>query len=346
MKIADFEIGGGKTFIIAEMSGNHNGDIEIAKETIRAAKRTGADCIKLQTYTADTITLNVKNEHFQVNHGTVWDGRYLYDLYQEAHTPWEWHEELFELAKEEEIICFSSPFDPTAVDLLESLNTPAYKIASYEITDIPLIKYAASKGKPMIISTGIADESDIELAIETCRNVGNNNISILKCTSAYPTPPEEANLLTIPAIKEKFNVIPGFSDHTMGIEGPVAAVALGAKIIEKHFILDRAMGGVDSHFSLDEKEFAEMVAAVRKTEKMLGKVDFSMDEKKLKNRQFSRSLYVTKDVREGERFSSENIRSVRPGNGLHPKFYAELIEGKVASRNIKSGSPLSEKDIQ
>ncbi len=342
MKIGDFEIGKRKTFIIAEMSGNHNGDINIAKETIRAAKRAGADCIKLQTYTADTITLNVRNEHFQVNHGTVWDGRYLYDLYQEAHTPWEWHQELFDLAKEEDIICFSSPFDPTAVDLLESLNAPAYKIASYEITDIPLIKYVASKGKPIIISTGIADANDIQLAIDTCRSAGNNDISILKCTSAYPTPPEEANLITIPAIKEKYNVIPGFSDHTMGIEAPIVAVALGAQIIEKHFIIDRKMGGVDSHFSLDETEFKQMVDAVRTTEKLLGHVDFSMDEKKMKNRQFSRSLYVTKDIRKGEKFTAENIRSVRPGNGLHPKYYEEIISEGVAKCDVVAGTPLDE----
>lgn len=343
MKIGDFEVGKGKTFIIAEMSGNHNGDINIAKETIRAAKRAGADCIKLQTYTADTITLSVRNEHFQVNHGTVWDGRYLYDLYQEAHTPWAWHEELFALAKEEGLICFSSPFDPTAVDLLESLNTPAYKIASYEITDIPLIKYTASKGKPIIISTGIADESDIQLAIDTCRGVGNNDISILKCTSSYPTPPEDANLLTIPAIREKFNVIPGFSDHTMGIEGPIIAVALGAQILEKHFIIDREMGGVDSHFSLDEKEFWEMVQAVRRTEKMLGQVDFSMDAKKIKNREHSRSLYVTADIRQGQRFTPDNIRSVRPGNGLHPRYYEKVLLS-IAARDIQAGTPLS-KDL-
>ncbi len=341
MKIGDFEIGKGKTFIIAEMSGNHNGDINIAKETIKAAKRAGADCIKLQTYTADTITLNVRNEHFQVNHGTVWDGRYLYDLYQEAHTPWEWHQELFDLAEEEGVICFSSPFDPTAVDLLESLNAPAYKIASYEITDIPLIKYTASKKKPIIISTGIADEDDIQLAIDTCKSVGNNDISILKCTSAYPTPPKDANLLTIPAIKEKFNVIPGFSDHTMGIEAPIVAVSLGAQIIEKHFIIDRKMGGVDSHFSLDETEFKQMVEAVRTTEKLLGHVDFAMDDKKIKNRQFSRSLYVTKDVKKGERFTADNVRSVRPGNGLHPKFYESII-GSHASKNILAGTPISE----
>lgn len=343
MKIGDFEIGKGKTFIIAEMSGNHNGDINIAKDTIRAAKRAGADCIKLQTYTADTITLNIRNENFQVNHGTVWDGRYLYDLYQEAHTPWAWHEELFALAKEEGLICFSSPFDTSAVDLLESLNTPAYKIASYEITDIPLIKYTASKGKPIIISTGIADEYDIQLAIDTCRSVGNNDISILKCTSSYPTPPEDANLLTIPAIREKFKVIPGFSDHTMGSEAPVLAVALGSEIIEKHFIMDRAMGGVDSHFSLDEKEFGEMVQAVRIAEKLLGQVDFSMDAKKIKNREHSRSLYVTADIRQGQRFTPDNMRSVRPGNGLHPRYYEKVLLS-IAARDIQAGTPLS-KDL-
>jgi pseudaminic acid synthase len=345
MKIEDFEIGKRRTFIIAEMSGNHNGDINIAKETIKAAKRAGADCIKLQTYTPDTITLNVRNPHFQVNHGNVWDGRYLYDLYQEAYTPWEWHEELFRLAKNEGIICFSSPFDFTAVDLLEKLNAPAYKIASYEITDIPLIKYAASKGKPIIISTGIAEQVDIEMAINACKSVGNHDISILKCTSAYPTPPEEANLLTIPAIRDKFKVIPGFSDHTMGIEGPIVAVSLGAKIVEKHFILDRRMGGIDSHFSLDENEFRQMVNAVRTTEKLLGTVDFSMDSKKLKNRQFARSLYVTSDMKKGEQFTSDNVRSVRPGNGMHPMYYEKVLKA-VAETDIKKGTPLDESMIK
>ncbi|MEN8912617.1 MAG: pseudaminic acid synthase, partial [Polaribacter sp.] len=261
-----------RTFIIAELSANHNGDIKVALETIRAAKRAGADAIKLQTYTADTLTIDCKNEHFQINHGTAWDGEYLYDLYQRAFTPWEWHAEIYKVAKEEGLVCFSSPFDKTAVDFLEELDSPIYKIASFEIQDIPLIEYAASKGKPMIISTGIAELEDIELAIQTCKKAGNNDITILKCTSAYPADPKDANLLTIPDIRERFGVKAGLSDHTMGIEGPVVATVLGATVIEKHFILDKSIGGPDAHFSLDEKEFTEMVTAVRKAEEMMGHV--------------------------------------------------------------------------
>ena len=268
------------TFIIAELSANHNGDLQVALETIRAAKRTGADAVKIQTYTADTLTIDCKNDYFKINHGTAWDGEYLYDLYNRAYTPWEWHSEIFRVAKEEGIICFSSPFDNTAVDLLEELKSPIYKIASFEIQDIPLIEYAASKGKPMILSTGIAEIEDIELAIETCKKAGNNDITILKCTSAYPADPKDANLLTIPDIKSRFGVKVGLSDHTMGIEGPVVATVLGATVIEKHFILDKSIGGPDAHFSLDEKEFTEMVNAVRIAENMMGVVDYKMTEKK------------------------------------------------------------------
>ena len=271
-----------KCFIIAELSANHGGKLETALETVRAAKRTGADAIKIQTYTADTITLNSNKDCFKINQGTHWDGQYLYDLYKEASLPWEWHSKIFEVAKEEGLVCFSSPFDNSAVDLLEELNTPIYKIASFEITDIPLIEYAASKGKPMIISTGIAEIADIELAIETCKKAGNNDITILKCTSAYPADPKDANLLTIPDIKSRFRVKVGLSDHTMGIEGPIIATVLGATVIEKHFILDKSIGGPDAHFSLDEKEFTEMVNAVRKAEEMMGVVDYKMTEKKKK----------------------------------------------------------------
>ena len=279
-----------KTFIIAELSANHNGDINVALETVRAAKRSGADAIKLQTYTADTLTIECKNDFFKINHGTAWDGEYLYDLYKRAYTPWEWHKEIFKVAKEEGLVCFSSPFDNTAVDLLEELKAPIYKIASFEIQDIPLIEYVASKGKPIIFSTGIAEIEDIELAIETCRKAGNNDITILKCTSAYPADPKDANLLTIPDIITRFGVKAGLSDHTMGIEGPIVATTLGATVIEKHFILDKSIGGPDAHFSLDEKEFTEMVKAVRIAERMMGKVDYEMNEKKKKSRQFSRSL--------------------------------------------------------
>ena len=332
------------TFIIAELSANHKGDILIALETIRAAKRAGADAVKIQTYTPDTLTIDCKNDYFKINHGTAWDGEYLYDLYKRAYTPWEWHEEIFKVAKKEGIICFSSPFDTTAVDLLEKLKAPIYKIASFEIQDIPLIEYSASKGKPMIISTGIAEIEDIELAIETCRKVGNNDITILKCTSAYPADPKDLNLLTIPDIASRFGVKTGLSDHTLGIEGPIVAAALGATVIEKHFILDKSIGGPDAHFSLNEKEFKEMVRAVRLAEKMIGKVDYKMTEKKKKSRQFSRSLFVVEDVVKGDVINKNNIRCIRPGFGMHPKFYNEIL-GKTFSCDIMTGTPLELKMI-
>lgn len=328
-----------KCFIIAELSANHGGSLEIAKETVRAAKRAGADAIKLQTYTADTITIDVKTDDFKIKQGTAWDGQYLYDLYKDASLPWEWHKTLFELAKEEGLVCFSSPFDKSAVDFLEELDTPIYKVASFEITDIPLITYMASKQKPMIISTGIANIEDIELAVEACKSVGNNAIAILKCTSAYPADPEDANLLTIPDIIQRFGVASGLSDHTMGIEAPMIAVALGANVIEKHFILDKSIGGPDAHFSLDEKEFKKMVDAVRLTEKMMGKVDYEMSEKKMKSREFSRSLYVVANVKEGELLTEENVRSIRPAFGLHPKYLTEIL-GKTFTKNLDKGTPL------
>lgn len=346
MKIGNRETGMDKTcFIIAELSANHGHDIEIAKETIRAAKRAGADAIKLQTYTADTLTIDCKNDYFKINHGTAWDNKYLYDLYKEAYTPWEWHEDLFKVAKEEGLVCFSSPFDNTAIDFLEALNTPIYKIASFEIQDIALIEYAASKGKPMIISTGIATIEDIELAIDTCKKVGNDDITILKCTSAYPAAPEDANLLTIPDIIKRFGVKVGLSDHTMGTEASSIAVALGATVIEKHFILNKSIGGADAHFSLDETEFKKMVNAVRLTEKFMGKVDYERTEKKKKSRQFSRSLFVVKDVKQGEILTEENIRSIRPGYGMHPKYYKKVL-GRKFSKNVSKGTPFSLKMIK
>ncbi|MGJ8736895.1 pseudaminic acid synthase [Zobellia laminariae] len=326
-------------FIIAELSANHGGDLGIAKETVRAAKRAGADAIKLQTYTADTITLNVRNDNFKINQGTAWDGQYFYDLYKGASLPWEWHEELFAVAKEEGLICFSSPFDRTAVDFLEKLDAPIYKIASFEITDIPLIEYVASKGKPMIISTGIATLEDIELAIEACKRKGNNDITILKCTSAYPADPEDANLITIPDIIKRFKVNSGLSDHTLGIEAPVVAVSLGAKVIEKHFILNKSIGGADAHFSLDEMEFKKMVEAVRMAEKMMGKVDYDLTEKKKKSRYFSRSLFIIEDVVKGDIITEDNVRSVRPGIGMHPKYYKDIL-GKKFSESAEKGTPL------
>lgn len=337
-------LGRNNCFIIAELSANHGNDLEIAKESIRAAKRAGADAIKLQTYTADTITLNVKNEHFRIKQGTHWDGQYLYDLYKEASLSWDWHKPLFEIAQEEGLLCFSSPFDLTAVDFLEKLNVPAYKIASFEITDIPLISYVASKGKPVIISTGIAGHQDVELALSTCREAGNNDVVLLHCTSEYPAAPENANLLTIPFLRDKFQVEVGLSDHTMGIEAPVVAVSLGATVIEKHFILDKKIGGPDAHFSLDEKEFTEMVSAVRKAEKMLGKAGLEMTAKRKKSREFSRSLFVSEKIRKGEVYTTNNIRSVRPGFGMHPRYYQQVL-GKKAAVDLEKGTPLEESMI-
>ncbi len=327
-------------FIIAELSANHRGDIKVAIETIKAAKRAGADAIKLQTYTADTITLDVKNDYFKINQGTAWDGRYLHDLYKEAYTPWEWHQELFDTAAAEGLVCFSSPFDKTAVDFLEKLNTPIYKIASFEITDIPLIEYVASKGKPIIISTGIATIEDIELAIQTCRAKGNTDITILKCTSQYPAKPQDANLLTIPDIAERFGVKTGLSDHTLGIEAPVVATALGAKVIEKHLIIDKLIGGPDAHFSLDEQEFTAMVQAVRTAEKMIGNIDYELTEAKKVSRTFSRSLFVSEDIKKGDTFTEKNIKSVRPNYGLPPKKIKEVL-GKKAKIDLTKGTPLN-----
>lgn len=328
-----------KVFIIAELSANHNGSLATAIESIRAIKKTGADAVKLQTYTADTITIDCRKDDFKIK-GTIWEDRYLYDLYKEAYTPWEWHEELFRIAKEEGLVCFSSPFDKTAVDFLESLGNPIYKIASFEITDIPLIEYAASKGKPIIISTGIATEEDIQLAVDTCRSVGNNDITLLKCTSSYPAPIEEANLVMIPDLARRFNVKSGLSDHTIGSTAPIVATTLGAKVIEKHFIIDRSIGGPDSSFSMIETEFKEMVSAVRNAEKAMGKIDYSLSEKQINNRAFSRSLYVVEDIKAGEIITKQNVRSIRPGFGLHPKYLKEVI-GKVAKEDMERGTPLS-----
>lgn len=327
------------TFIIAELSANHGHNIEIANETIRAAKRAGADAIKLQTYTADTLTIDCNNKYFTISEG-LWKGRTLYDLYKEAYTPWEWHEELFRVAAEEGLLCFSTPFDKTAVDFLEQFNPPYHKIASFEIQDIPLIEYTASKGRPMIISTGIAELEDIELAVQTCRNVGNNNITLLKCTSSYPAPIEEANLLTIPDLKRRFGVEVGLSDHTLGYVAPVVAVTLGAKVIEKHFILDKTIGGPDASFSLDEMEFAEMVAAVRLAEKAVGKVTYELTDNVRVSRKFSRSLFVVNDIKAGELFTEDNVRSIRPGYGLHPKYLKEVL-GSFAKDDIEKGTPLN-----
>lgn len=344
MKIEDRYIGeDSPVFIIAELSANHNGNIETALESVKAAKRAGADCIKLQTYTPDTITIDSNKEDFLIK-GTIWEGRKLYDLYKEAYTPWEWHKEIFDAAKKEGLICFSSPFDKTAVDFLEELNVPAYKIASFEITDIPLIEYTASKGKPVIISTGIAGKEDIELALDACRRMGNKDIALLKCTSSYPAPIEEANMTMVKDLSERYGVISGLSDHTMGSTVPIVATCFGAKIIEKHFILDKSIGGPDASFSLDEKEFTEMVKSVREAEKAIGKVDYTLTEKQKKGKDFSRSLYVVEDVKAGDIIKERNVRSIRPGFGLHPRYLKEVI-GKKATVDLTKGTPFELKYI-
>ncbi|MBK9743927.1 MAG: pseudaminic acid synthase [Saprospiraceae bacterium] len=327
-------------FIIAELSANHNGSLDVAIETIRAAKRAGANAIKLQTYTADTLTLNVRNDDFKISGGTLWDDRYLYDLYKEAYTPWEWHQALFDVAKEDGLICFSSPFDKTAVDFLENLGVPAYKIASFEITDIPLIEYVASKGKPIIISTGIAELDDIHLALDACKRMGNSDIALLKCTSSYPAPVDEANMIMVKDLAESFGVVAGLSDHTLGSTVPIVATVLGAKIIEKHFILNHDIGGPDAEFSMDELEFTAMVNAVRDAEKAIGTVDYNLTPKQKKGRDFARSLYVAEDIAEGEVFTEKNVRSVRPGFGLHPKYFREII-GEVSNVKVAAGNRFS-----
>ncbi|UOQ48296.1 pseudaminic acid synthase [Gracilibacillus caseinilyticus] len=344
MLIGDIDIDK-QVFIIAELSANHGHDIQVAKDTIKAAKEVGADAIKLQTYTPDTITIDCDNEYFQIQNGTIWDGRSLYDLYKEAYTPWEWHEELMEYAKQLGLICFSSPFDLSAVDFLEDLNVPAYKIASFEIIDIPLIEYVASKNKPVIISTGIATFSEIDEAVTACKRAGNDNVILLKCTSSYPAKIEEANLLTMKNFKKTFNVEIGLSDHTLDDIVPITAVALGARVIEKHFILSKEIGGPDASFSLDKNQFRKMVSNVRDAEKSLGNVNYKLTKSKKKSREFSRSLFVTKDIKKGEDFTSNNIRSIRPGYGLKPKYLKDVL-GKKASENIYKGTPLKWKYIE
>ena len=288
------------TFIIAELSANHMNDFDIAVKTIEAMAEAGADAVKFQTFTPDTITIDCDNEYFQIKQGTVWDGQVLHDLYEDAYMPWEWQPKLKKIAEDLGLIVFSSPFDKTSVDFLEDMDVPAYKIASFEITDIPLIEYVASKGKPIIISTGIASFEDIELAVKTCLDEGNNQIALLKCTSSYPAPLDEINLNTIPDMNEKFDCVIGLSDHTLGGEVSTAAVALGANIIEKHFILDRNMGGPDSEFSMEPHEFKQMVDSIRNVEKALGKVNYELSDKMKANREFSRSLFVVEDMKKGE----------------------------------------------
>ena len=334
-----------KVYIIAEMSANHCGDKELAKKIILKAKETGADAVKVQTYTADTITIDCNNEEFKIKDtDSLWQGENLYGLYKKAYTPWEWQGELKEYADSIGIDFFSTPFDYTAVDFLESIKVPLYKIASFEAIDYPLIKYAAKCGKPMIISTGVSSLEEIQGAIDACKSVGNNDITLLKCTSAYPAKLNDMNIITIKDMIEKFSsqgVKIGLSDHSMSNIPAVTAVTLGAKLIEKHFTLDRNLGGADSGFSLEPEEFKSLIDDIRATEKVLGKVDYTINEK---NRKFARSLYVVKDIKKGENFTSENLRSIRPSNGLHPKYYEEIL-GKTASHDLKFGTPLKHEDV-
>ncbi len=331
MKIASHDLDR-QVFIIAELSTNHNQDFQLAKKAVKVAYEAGCDAIKLQTYTADTMTLDVKDNLFKA--GDIWSGEYLYDLYKRAYLPWEWHRPLKAYADELGITLFSSPFDASAVDLLEALHVPAYKISSFEITDIPLIEYVASKGRPVIISTGIAGRADIELAIESCKRMGNEQIALLKCTSAYPADPESMNLLSIPDMEKQFGVTVGLSDHTLGTDAVVASVALGARIIEKHFTPDETIETPDQAFSLSPSQLKEMVESVRNVEKMLGQVDY-----REKSKQYARSLFASQDIQKGEKFSSENIRSVRPGHGLHPKHMKTML-GQPSRRAISRGEPL------
>lgn len=344
VSIGGRKVGDGQPcLIIAEISCNHLQKKEYALRLIEEAKAAGADAVKFQTYTPDTITMDSDNEYFRIK-GTIWNGRTLYDLYKEAYTPWEWFLELKEKAKQEGLIFFSTPFDETAVDFLEKLGVPAYKIASFEINHIPLIKYVASKGKPVIFSTGVATLGDIELALNTIRAQKNEQTIMLKCTSAYPAPLNEVNLRTMVDMRQRFDTLVGLSDHTMSTIVPADAVALGACAVEKHFILRHSDGGPDAEFSLEPKEFREMAKAIRDTEQALGKVSYETTAKSEKHKLFMRSIFVVKDMRKGERFGPDNIRVIRPGNGLHPKYY-ETVMGKAAKRDIKRGTPLSKELI-
>lgn len=327
-------------FIVAEMSANHNMDFGRAVEIIHAAKDAGADAVKIQTYTADTITLNSDAPCFQITQGTLWDGITLHKLYQKAYTPWEWQADLKKAAEEVGLEFFSSPFDFSSVDFLEELDVPAYKVASFEITDIPLIRKIALLGKPVILATGVARLADIELAVETCRKAGNEDVVLLKCTSAYPTPYGDVNLKTMPSMGETFDCLVGLSDHTMGSAVAGAAVALGAKMVEKHLTLRRADGGADGAFSMEPEEFREMVDNIRKIEQALGRVTYDLTPGQEREREHSRSLFVAEDMKAGEVFTPRNLRSVRPADGLHTKHYEELL-GKRIARDAGAGTPMS-----
>ncbi len=327
------------TYIIAEMSANHNMDFNRAIKIMQAARAAGADAVKIQTYTADTMTLNSSQSYFQITQGTLWDGMTLYGLYEKAYTPWEWQPQLQKAAGEMGLDFFSTPFDASSVEFLERMDVPAYKIASFEITDIPLIKKAASFGKPLLLSTGIARLADIELAVLACLEMGNENVILLKCCSQYPAPYESMNLKTIPSMATTFDCLTGLSDHTPGTAVAAAGVAVGAKIIEKHLTLDRADGGTDSAFSMEPDEFAKMVENIRIIEKAMGKVSYDLAPGQEKEREHARSLFVAEDMKQGELFTPQNLRSIRPGYGLHPKYY-ERILGTRATRDIEKGTPV------
>ena len=327
-------------YVIAELSANHNQNFNQAVRILRAAKDAGADALKLQTYTADTITMRSDKECFRIAGGTLWDGRILHDLYQEAFTPWEWQPKLKKIADELGMHLFSSAFDDSAVDFLEQMNVPAHKVASFELVDIGLIQKMARTGRPLIMSTGTASQEEISEAVDAARGAGATQIALLKCTSAYPAPPEEANLRTIPELARRFQCPAGLSDHTLGIAVPVAAVAIGACIIEKHLCLQRSYGGPDAAFSLEPQEFKAMVEAVRVAEKALGAVQFSSGPREANSRKFRRSLFVVEDVKKGELFTSQNVRSIRPADGLHPRHLQEIL-GKSATQDVERGTPLS-----
>ncbi|MEI7178168.1 pseudaminic acid synthase [Pectobacterium carotovorum] len=330
-------------FIIAEMSANHNGKIETAFKIIEEAKKAGADAVKLQTYTADTITLNASGPEFTIN-GGLWHGRTLYDLYQEAHMPWEWHKPLFEFAREQGITIFSSPFDFSAVDLLESLDAPAYKIASFEAVDLSLIRYVAQTGKPMIISTGMADAEEIQEAVDAARSSGCKQLAVLHCVSGYPAPAEDYNLRTLPDMAQRFDVLTGLSDHTLDNTTAIASVVLGARIIEKHFTLDRNGGGPDDSFSLEPAGLRELCQGAKTAWQALGAVNYARKSSEQGNVQFRRSLYIVKDIKQGEIFTHENVKSIRPGHGILPKFLENVL-GKKAKKDLCFGSPLTLDDF-
>jgi pseudaminic acid synthase len=346
MKIGNIEVGQGHApFVIAEMSGNHNQSLDRALEIVKAAADSGAHALKLQTYTADSITINHKGGLFDIkDEKSLWKGKNLYELYQEAHTPYEWHRAIFDCAAKLGILCFSSPFDEDAVDFLETLNVPAYKIASFENNHHPLLKKVAKTGKPVIMSTGVSTLAEVDESVKVLRQHGCKELVLLKCTSTYPATPQSTNLLTIPHLQDLFNTEVGLSDHTMGIGVSVAAIALGATVIEKHFCLSRAEGGVDSAFSLEPAEFKSLVNETLGAWQALGNIQYGIQEAEKKSLNFKRSLYVVKDIKEGESFSPENIRVIRPGDGLHPRYYEWLL-GKKANRNLTYGSPLRLEDL-